>query len=355
MPRGGGEAYCQRSPTLDLVDQARPNSRLEIRRLLHARPLAGSDVVAYLKKVTGRHTSPSGGVQKGGPSFFEMALTPYTKPHATPDQRVAHLRARGLVIPRPTVAARKIEVIGYERLRIYFLARRQLNVPGRPFVPGTSYHDIIALYEGDALLRDVCFAAVGQFEILLRNSISEAVSQAYDSHSYLNSAAFKDPASHISAIRSLSDVYEKSHDARAKHYRNTYGDPYLPAIWTLKEFLTFGRSSNLYRCLSGTLRTTVAADFGVPSDEVFESWVTCMVDVRNICAHHDRLFNRKLQKQPKTLTSASIPTAPKPKLKAILECLDYVMTARGAPVDIVARVGRIIAAYPQMQPAEAGY
>ncbi|WP_187371387.1 Abi family protein [Methylobacterium oryzihabitans] len=284
-----------------------------------------------------------------------MARTPFTKPHASANQRVAHLRAKGLDIPRPNVAARKIELIGYERLRIYFLARRQLNAPNRPFVPGTSYRDIIRLYECDTLLRDVCFDAVGQFEILFRNAISEAVSQTYGSHPYLNPAAFRDSASHIKAIRSMTDAYEKSHDGRARHYRETYSDPYLPAIWTVKEFLTFGRASNLYKCLSGPLRTAVAADFGVGSDEVFESWVASFVDLRNICAHHDRLFNRKFQKQPKTLTSASIPTAPKPKLKAILECLDHAMTGRGVPIDSVGKVARIIAAHPEMQPGEAGY
>lgn len=284
-----------------------------------------------------------------------MTLLPYTKPHATSAQRVAHLRSKGLVIRRPTVAARKIELIGYERLRIYFLARRQLNTPNRLFVPGTTYQDIIALYECDARLRDVCFAAVGQFEILFRNSISEVVSHAYGSHPYLNPAAFKDSEAHINALKSVSDAYNKTNDARARHYRNTYSGPYLPAIWTLKEFFTFGRASNFYKCLSGPMRTAVANDFGVPSDVVFESWVACLVDLRNICAHHDRLFNRSLQKQPRTLSSASLPTAPKPKLKAILECLDHMMDHRGVSVHMVTKVDRIIAACNQIIPSEVGY
>ena len=106
-----------------------------------------------------------------------MALTPYNKPHATAVQRVDHLRARGLLIARPTVAARKIDMIGYERLRIYFLSRRQINnLPHRPFIPGTTYKDILRLYECDMLIREACFAAVGQFELLFRSAISETLS-----------------------------------------------------------------------------------------------------------------------------------------------------------------------------------
>jgi hypothetical protein len=47
-----------------------------------------------------------------------MLLPIYAKPHASPKNRVAHLQAKGLLIPKLKVAARKIEMVGYERLRI---------------------------------------------------------------------------------------------------------------------------------------------------------------------------------------------------------------------------------------------
>lgn len=284
-----------------------------------------------------------------------MALLPYTKPHATAQQRVAHLRAKGLLVPRPTVAARKIELIGYERLRIYFLSRRQLSVAGRPFLPGTSYRDIIRLYECDALLRDACFSAVGQFEILFRNSMSETLSKSFGSHPYFQVDAFKDADSHLSAMVDFAGIYRRSKDRRAKHYGSTYRSPIMPPIWTMKELMTFGASSRIYQSLSGPMRTAVSRDFGVNKDEIFANWLECLVDLRNVCAHHDRLFNRSFQKQPSTLRSAGIPTAPKAKLKAILECLDYASGQRGMPAGITARADAIIRRHPEVQPAEAGF
>lgn len=207
-----------------------------------------------------------------------MTLIPYTKPHATAAQRVAHLRSKGLLVPRPSVASRKIELIGYERLRIYFLSHRQLNVPGRPFLPGTSYHDIIRLYEADAQLRDACFSAVGQFELLLRNAVSEALSHAHGSHPYFATSAFKNAEANLTAFQTLARVYEQSRDPRAKHYRKTYGPPLLPPIWTMKEFLTFGSTSRIFQCLDGKIRTVVASQFGVPSDQIFINWIECLVD-----------------------------------------------------------------------------
>ena len=284
-----------------------------------------------------------------------MTLPPYMKPHATAAQRIAHLRGRGLIVKRPNVAARKIDLIGYERLRIYFTSRRQAGVANRPFHPGTTYQQILRLYECDALLRGACFAAVGQFELLLRNAMSEALSDRHGSHPYLEHAAFRDAAANLEALQSFMTAFAQTKDQRAVHYRQTYGSPILPPIWTMKEFLTFGRAVRIFKTLEGSLRTHIAAQFGVPSDEVFTSWLECLVDVRNICAHHDRLFNRSFPKQPQGLRRAGVPTAPRNKLKAILECLDYMLARRGAPVGIVGVVGRIIARFPEVQPAEVGY
>lgn len=283
-----------------------------------------------------------------------MALPPYTKPHATAEDRVRHLRGKGLIVPRPAVAARKIEAIGYERLRIYFLSRRQLSVPGRPFVSGTSYREILRLYECDSRLRDVCFQAAGNFELLFRNSISENLSRAFGSHPYFDIRAFSSAESNLHAGKMFAEVYLKSKDRRAKHFRDNYGYPIMPPIWTMKEFLTFGASSRIFQFLSSSVRGAVALEFGVKKDPVFTNWVECLVDLRNICAHHDRLFNRGFQKHPATL-AAGIPTANPKTLKAVLQCLDYMMDSRGVGVGVTDRVENILRKYPEINMSEAGY
>lgn len=302
----------------------------------------------------GRHTSSSGECKRAVLHFL-MALIPFTKPHATAAQRVAHLRARGLIITRPSVAARKIELIGYERLRIYFLSRRDPSLPNRPFLPGTTYHDILRLYQCDMEIRSACFAAVGAFELLFRNAFSEALSHANGSHPYYDHSLFKDAAANLEALRYFVGVFEKSKDQRARHYKQRYGSPVLPPIWTLKEFLTFGASSRLYQCLEGSIRTAIARQFGIASDAIFKDWVECLVDLRNICAHHDRLFNRRFQKQPPNYRRAGVPTASVHTLKAILECLDHLLDSAGASAHITNRIERIIRRFPEMQLSEAGY
>ncbi|KQN39521.1 DNA-binding protein [Sphingomonas sp. Leaf407] len=284
-----------------------------------------------------------------------MTLRPYTKPHISSAARVAHLRARGLIVPRPAIAARKIDLIGYERLRIYFISRRDQTAPGRPFRPGTRYHDILRLYQCDMALRDACFVAVGQFELLFRNALSETLSASFGGHPYDDPAAYRDTATRIEAVQAFMSAYAGSKDQRALHYRQSYDRPTLPPIWTLKELLTFGKTVWIYKRLSNTVRGGIAAQFGVVSEPVFANWLDCLVDLRNICAHHDRLFNRSFQKQPSVLRRATIPSAPIKKLKALLQCLDHLLDQRGAPSAITDKVAAIIRRFPEMDPTEAGY
>lgn len=284
-----------------------------------------------------------------------MALTPYRKPHAAPADWVRHLSERGLIVANPQVAADEIDLIGYERLRIYFIARRQAHLPGKPFRPHTSYGDILQLYECDRQLRSTCFDACGIFEVAFRNSMSEALTSIHGSHPHKQADAFHNTSSRREAVSQLATVYAKSKDARARHYMQTYGDPVLPPFWTIKEFLTFGASVRFYKLLANPMKATIAAAFGLPSHDVFTNWLECLVDLRNVCAHHDRLFNRTLQKQPARLRRHNLPVAPSNKLKSLLECLDFMLAQRGLPAGTVNKVSQILRDHSAVHGAEVGY
>lgn len=282
-------------------------------------------------------------------------MRPFTKPHASPDDRVQHLISKGLVVRRPRVAARKIEAIGYERLRIYFLSRR--DQPGKTFRPNTSYKDILQLYECDARLRELAFKAVGRFELTFRNVVSEVLSGRFGSHPYYERDVFKNAEAHNRALSQVIKTFDTSKDERARHYRQTYDPPALPPIWMLKEFLTFGGAARFYADLSNPLREDVARTFGVPRLPVFDNWVQCFVDLRNVCAHHDRLFNRRFQKQLQRLPRENVPSAVNSTLKAYLECLDHALNAvgeKGGNVDEALRIINL-QIHAAVDPAEAGF
>lgn len=286
-----------------------------------------------------------------------MARIPYTKPHADPQDWIRHLRSKGLVVSRPNVAAKKIALIGYERLRIYFISRRNVAAAGKPFRPNTSYADIIQIYNCDAKLRHICFEACGAFEIAFRNSMAEALSAGHGSHPHTDRSAFASAQAQADATQMLRDIYNSSRDQRARHYSANYSRPALPPIWTMKELMTFGAAVRLYKALAPSIRTAVAMEFGLPNYPMMTQWLECLVDLRNVCAHHDRLWNRTFQKQPQRLRAATVPLVATPlnKLKAIVECLDYMLTKRGITAQTTSSVEKTLRRYSQIQLHEAGF
>lgn len=210
------------------------------------------------------------------------------------------------------------------------------------------------LYECDTRLRQACFAAVGRFEIALRNVMAEELSRRFGSHPY-GDFAFQSDADVMSARDLLTKTAERSKDARIIHYRRTYSDPPLPPIWTLKEVLTCGASSRLLKLLARPVQTHLARAFGIPDRAVLLQWVECLVDLRNLCAHHDRLFNRGFQKQPRRLVRHAVPSAPANKLCGLLQCLDFMLDRHGSPVAIESAVAAMIGEYPEVDRSEVGF
>lgn len=94
------------------------------------------------------------------------------------------------------------------------------------------------------------------------------------------------------------------------HFRSKYDDR-MP-IWALTEILELGHVSRLHGGLRNDIATEIAQAFGVPTKRLMQSWVASLNYVRNVAAHHARLYNRKLVSAPKRLqgerSAATVPS-----------------------------------------------
>lgn len=70
--------------------------------------------------------------------------------------------------------------------------------------------------------------------------------------------------------------------------------------------LTWGELSHLYNGLKSThLKKQIAQNLGLHA-EVLASWLKTLNDVRNLCAHHNRLWNKEFGRSIKIPTSNTI-------------------------------------------------
>lgn len=97
----------------------------------------------------------------------------------------------------------------------------------------------------------------------------------------------------------MQNEIDKTNEVFIRHYKANYDDPENPPAWMILELASFGQISMLYKNLRSDNKSkkAIASHFGV-SEVVLESWLECLSYVRNCCAHHMRLWNRKLSKPP---------------------------------------------------------
>jgi abortive infection bacteriophage resistance protein len=234
----------------------------------------------------------------------------YTKKPLTYEEQLSLLLERGLIINDIKRAKRYLSVISYYRLSAYFLPYSLYN---DRFIVGTTFDDILNLYLFDRELRLFVFDAIERIEVSLRAQMVYQLSLKYrDSHWLDKSVLFK-PSKINPKTRKILHVYQETQDiiernkssmypeVFIKHYISTYNKPSNPPSWMSIELLTIGELSRLYSALKNNSDKKGIADFYGLHHNVLSSWLHTLVYVRNICAHHARLWNRDFAIKPDVL------------------------------------------------------
>lgn len=220
----------------------------------------------------------------------------YTKGPLTFDAQLQLLIDRGMHVDDPERAMVHLERAGYYRLMGYFYPFRQ---PGTDeFLHGASFERSLTIYEFDGRLRALALDAIGHIEVAVRTAVTYEMAHTYGAFGHCEAANF--------AFRSdwherwLIDVHKESERARETfidHYKRKYdGFPQLP-IWMASEVMSLGTVSRLVKALRPADQKRIAARFQLHAP-VFSSWLHAIVVLRNICAHHGRVWNRVLGVQP---------------------------------------------------------
>ncbi len=217
----------------------------------------------------------------------------YSKPFLPIDKQVELLRDRGLIIDDHDAAQQQLKHIGFWRLQRYCRAFYE-NPNKQKFREGTTFKNLINIYAFDNELRLLVFEGIGKFEISFRSNFNYHLAEESPLAHY-DASLFKDGARHKESLKILKLSLRNSKSADVRAFRNRHGGKGLP-IWVCTEVLTFGEISKLYDNFRDTaLKGEVAHDYGV-AEFVFGNWVRHFNDLRNVCAHHEVLWIKKLVK-----------------------------------------------------------
>jgi abortive infection bacteriophage resistance protein len=113
------------------------------------------------------------------------------------------------------------------------------------------------------------------------------------------------PSKHVQWLQRVRARQAGSDEKFVEHFREKYDDR-MP-VWALTEILELGHLSVLYRGMNQVEAEELALAFGVPTKKLMASWLASLNYMRNVAAHHARLFNRKLQYAPSRPKAGRIP------------------------------------------------
>lgn len=224
----------------------------------------------------------------------------FAKPSLKIDQQIVHLRAKGMTITDDAVAEYWLRHVSYYRLSAYWLYFEfPKGQAGPRFKAGTSFDKVTALYDFDRILRRLVMRGTEHVEVALRGSWAYQLAQLGDGHAYLRTKLYRDAREFRSSRSKLQQAVQRSSETYIDHYRRTYSSPKLPPVWMVAEMMSFGQLSRWYSNLTDrALRNQIAAPLGLP-ETVLVPLIRHVTDIRNICAHHGRLWNRGFLQPPK--------------------------------------------------------
>jgi abortive infection bacteriophage resistance protein len=280
-----------------------------------------------------------------------MSKVPYQKPYLSVSQQVELLRGRGMHISDTAKAETCLHRIGYYRLSGYAYSFRHREIVQAQdgserehiyenFRRGTEFGTIMDLYVFDKKLRLLFLDAIERIEVALRVEIALLLGK-YGAYSYRDPAIFNrffttpdlvsGATPHEKFVAKLDESFSRSREEFTIHYSATYSSE--PPIWMSIELWDFGCLATALSGMRDADLNELSAFYALPKRRYLTSWSQSINFVRNICAHHGRLWNRPLVHQPAPPKVGDIPLLEhlindelaKRRLYAVAAILQYLM------------------------------
>ena len=220
------------------------------------------------------------------------------KPPTTFKEQVELYKCRKLHIEDSEYAEKILQRVNYYRLTAYGLTLKDPLLKDE-YAVGSSFNKMLSLYEFDRRLRLLLLGALETIEISFRTHISYEIAHKFGPMGYRDRKNFINEKFHQDSITELDSLIDKSRKGELfiEHHFKKY-DGVIP-IWAAIEVTSFGFLSKFYRNLNEEIKKHIAITYYNVPYPYLESWLQTLSNVRNVCAHYGRLYNKQLTFKPR--------------------------------------------------------
>jgi abortive infection bacteriophage resistance protein len=285
----------------------------------------------------------------------------FSKPSLSILDQIKRLTDRGLKVHNMQRAEKYLSNISYYRLSAYTLPFQKLNDPNHYFETDATFEKVLNSYLFDRELRLIVFDAIERTEIAFRTQLINQYCFAHGSHWYEDPSHFYNNYCYSKNLQKLDEEIDRSGEVFIKHYKTKYTTPNRPPVWMSFEVASMGTLSKIYSDLKmSAAKKRVSDHFMLGHPKVLQSWMHSLCYVRNICAHHSRLWNRVLTLKPvlptnhkqQWLMNSNIQVN---KLYAFLSCLLYMRKVVNPKTSFAYKIRHVLQKFPEIDSAKMGF
>ena len=225
---------------------------------------------------------------------------PAPKPPLSILDQIALLVQRGLEMSDADTIplARLLTDNSYARLARYWrYAQIDPTHGNKTFIPGTTVSSLADAYMFDSGLRHLMSDGLEVFEITLRSRLGYFMAEAGAAYLYRDAATYRTTMVGTPARDArndlLDDIERDLGRSREDFITTAIRRGNTPPLWDAMEVLSLGSVSKMYSLLADMdVCQQIAKSFGYPNVRFALSVFRSLTVVRNICAHHARVWNR---------------------------------------------------------------
>lgn len=228
------------------------------------------------------------------------------KKPTTFEEQVKLLEAKNITINNHIDCINFLSKTNYYRLSGYYLPFIRKDEE-KCFIP-IDISRIQNIYAFDAELRNLISFAIEKIEVHIRTQLAYYHGHNYGAEGYMNASSFNKRHNHQAYLKHVNlCISENSNTLVVKHHNEHYNGHF--PIWVIIDFFSIGMLSHFYRGMKNPDKAAIAKSMYGVNYQTLESWLRCLTDLRNRCAHYSRLYYWIFPATPKMPTNEKyVPT-----------------------------------------------
>lgn len=203
------------------------------------------------------------------------------------EAQIEKLKGKNIIIEDCTESIEFLRCVNYYRFSAYFLPFR--GPDGKCF-DRITFHKIRMIYEFDQRLRSIIIDAIEDIEVYLKTQLAYYHTHVYGEIGYMSPQVFNERHDHITFIKRINRCIDENRNTLVvKHHMQKYNGNF--PLWVVIEFFSMGMLSHFFRSLKTQDQKEIVHNiYNNISYQHLLSWMRCITDLRNKCAHYSRMY-----------------------------------------------------------------